>query len=570
MDFFKISSKYFSTNRQLLETTQTIPLLDETEEASIDLSDESIITFIKYVQHKKIQIDDDNVSSINYLSKKYEVSSLLSITNDYIAEHHQELALKILTVYQNNSKFDTSTYENILSEKLLYYIKNEQLLALKVPVLYRILEKYHKESKADDDRKEIFDFLLRCLQKYGREASPLFRFADFGSARSEYLNRLLTDYSEVFDSQFINSEMVNHFYEQQNEMIKINEESRILQEKTQKKLDDEIDAIRSEFEQKLQSSIDQMKKSIELKDKQIEDQKLQIMKLVNENNDIKSRLQDAENYVMKQKQTQTDAQQNNQQSPNESDNRAPNHSNNRGQNHGRGHGSNRGKGCGGNSKGGKPINVEINNQECSFLSKRMFFENPEDYLEVMQEDKESPLHPMQPFDVIIKDTHPMRAPILQAIDDLGFFQPSLIQSQAIPILNDEKKSLIAQGQSGSGKTVAFLVSMLLHVDGSKPFLQTICLCHTLELTMQNFKVFNNMNCYTKFEGDTCVKNDSNEEERAPSKTAQLLFGTPTSIIYWINKGVLDVKNVNFLVIDEADAILDKHSRVDRKIKPSIF
>ena len=101
----------------------------------------------------------------------------------------------------------------------------------------------------------------------------------------------------------------------------------------------------------------------------------------------------------------------------------------------------------------------------------MIKDNPDDYLKMMQNVQESPLHPMEPFDAIIKG--PIAGPILQVIDDLNFLQPTKLQSQAISILNDKKYGLIAQAQSGSGTTVAFLISMLLHVDGEQHYPQTI-------------------------------------------------------------------------------------------------
>ena len=129
-------------------------------------------------------------------------------------------------------------------------------------------------------------------------------------------------------------------------------------------------------------------------------------------------------------------------------------------------------------------------------------------MEVTQEDKELPLYPMQPFDAIINGKY--QSPIIQAIADLNLSQPSKIQSQVIPILNDEtnKHDLLAQSQIGTGNTISILVSMLLHVDGDKHNLQTIYLCHTRELTLQIFSDFTQMNKYTKFEGDFCIKNST--------------------------------------------------------------
>ena len=194
--------------------------------------------------------------------------------------------------------------------------------------------------------------------------------------------------------------------------------------------------------------------------------------------------------------------------------------------------------------------VEISTADSMELQKTMLTENQDDVLEMLRNDEKSALHPMKPFDEII--TGDISGPILQVIDDLGFIQPSKIQSQAIPILNEQKADLIAQAQIGSGKTIAFLVSMLLHIDKNIHLPQAICLCHARELTQQTFNVFTKMNEYTKFKGGICINN-----MEPPPKDAQLLFGTPASFNYNIKEGVIDITHVNLLVIDEADAILEK-------------
>ncbi|OHT08415.1 ATP-dependent RNA helicase DBP5 [Tritrichomonas foetus] len=185
---------------------------------------------------------------------------------------------------------------------------------------------------------------------------------------------------------------------------------------------------------------------------------------------------------------------------------------------------------------------------------RNAFKAHEDYaskLELSQNDKESPLYPMLPFDEIIKG--PVADPLLQILDELEFYQPSKIQSQAIPILNDgDKKDLIAQAQSGSGKTVAFIVSMILHVNPEVKKPQSICLCHTRELSEQTFKVFESLNKYTKYTAGRCVKNVED-----PSPDAQVIFGTAASFVFAIREKKIDPSEIKFLVVDEADTILEK-------------
>lgn len=98
--------------------------------------------------------------------------------------------------------------------------------------------------------------------------------------------------------------------------------------------------------------------------------------------------------------------------------------------------------------------------------------------------------------------------------------------------------------------------MLLYVDPEKHFPQTIYLCHTRELTIQIFSFFQKMNSYTKFTGAVCLVDEENPKE--PNNEAQLLFGTPTTFVHWIKNEKLDISQVNFVVIDEADAILLLH------------
>ena len=181
--------------------------------------------------------------------------------------------------------------------------------------------------------------------------------------------------------------------------------------------------------------------------------------------------------------------------------------------------------------------------------------DPDNYkLDIVQNGEQIALHPEAPFTEIIKG--PLRQLILQTISDLDFYQPSKIQSQAIPILNDlnDKKSLIAQAPSGSGKTIAFLTSMLLHVNPEVKAPQTLCICNTRELTEQVFDVFLQMNENTSFKGGFCLK-----DVEPATNDMQLIFGTTQSFITAIQKNTppLDVSHVNFLVIDEADALFNK-------------
>ena len=187
------------------------------------------------------------------------------------------------------------------------------------------------------------------------------------------------------------------------------------------------------------------------------------------------------------------------------------------------------------------------NQLKEYINK---YEASDNFDEYLQEDTQSPFHPLRPFDEIIEGN--LACPILQILDDLNFFQPSKIESQAISILNDTnyKHDLIAQSPSGTGKTLVFVTSMLLHIDREDHNLQTICLSPTEELSEQSFEFFKKMNEYTKFKVTICKEYD----EFLVDEYVQSLFATPTSIRKLIDNETIDFSTIKFVVIDEADFI----------------
>lgn len=166
--------------------------------------------------------------------------------------------------------------------------------------------------------------------------------------------------------------------------------------------------------------------------------------------------------------------------------------------------------------------------------------------DIEYENQDSPFYSINSFDDMIE-----KAEILQAVYDCGFDKPSKIQCQAIPNLaGPNPKDIIAQAQSGSGKTVAFITSMLLKVDPSIKSIQAICLCHTRELTLQSFDVFADLNEVAQYSGGIMMNNYED-----PPEDAQLIFGTPLAIKTMIIKKKLDVSNVKILIVDEADEIM---------------
>lgn len=218
-DFFKYSSAYFLKNQEDIKSIQNIQLIDEREGENIGLNNNIIESFIDYVQCKDITLTNENVVALNYLSKKYEIDTLTKFTSDYISNHHNELIIEILSIHQNDSTFDTSTYEDILSAHMIEYIDDDRLSNFPVQMLNRVMTKYQLKNKTIDSTDKIIDFLFKCLDKHGREASVLFSDIDFGKLRTKCIQKLLNGYSEIFDFHFINSNLMKTVYEMQNEIL---------------------------------------------------------------------------------------------------------------------------------------------------------------------------------------------------------------------------------------------------------------------------------------------------------------------------------------------------------------
>lgn len=278
-DFFKISSNFFSKNQEMLEQTQIIPLIEESEEENVEMTKENINNFIDFVQHKEIPINKENVISFNYLATRFEVRSLIDITNDYITRNRKEIALDILINHQSDSKFDSKPYESIISRNLSFYIKDERLVELNIPILDRILKEYfqkYRNPKEIKEMKEINDFIFRCLDKHGKSASSLFTYADFGEFRNEYLNKLLNEYSDIFDFHYINSETLKSLYERQSDVIFQNEKQKETLERELSNIKSQHSQELNELSMKYDKEIETMKSLLKTAQTAIEDMKMTI------------------------------------------------------------------------------------------------------------------------------------------------------------------------------------------------------------------------------------------------------------------------------------------------------
>jgi ATP-dependent RNA helicase DeaD len=147
-------------------------------------------------------------------------------------------------------------------------------------------------------------------------------------------------------------------------------------------------------------------------------------------------------------------------------------------------------------------------------------------------------------------------PTLQALQDVGYEKPSPIQEQAIPILL-QGEDIIGQAQTGSGKTAAFGLPIIEHVDPEVPEVQALVLTPTRELCIQ---VTQALRTYSSRKGVDVVAVFGGAPIR--SQQAQLragghiVVGTVGRVLDLLGRASLHLSDCRFVVLDEADEMLD--------------
>src|SRR3954453_879156 len=145
---------------------------------------------------------------------------------------------------------------------------------------------------------------------------------------------------------------------------------------------------------------------------------------------------------------------------------------------------------------------------------------------------------------------------LQALQDVGYEQPSPIQEQAIPVLL-EGRDMIGQAQTGSGKTAAFGLPMIEHVDPTEPEVQGLVLTPTRELCIQ---VTQALRAYAHPKGVDVVAVFGGAPIRSQQAQlrdgGQIVVGTVGRVLDLIQRASLILHSCRFVVLDEADEMLD--------------
>jgi ATP-dependent RNA helicase DeaD len=148
------------------------------------------------------------------------------------------------------------------------------------------------------------------------------------------------------------------------------------------------------------------------------------------------------------------------------------------------------------------------------------------------------------------------APVLKAVKQLGYEQPSPVQAQSIPILL-EGKNLLGTAQTGTGKTAAFALPFLSKLDDKQKSPQILVLTPTRELAIQVAEAFQS---YAKFIKGFHVLPiyggaDIGGQLRGLKRGAQVVVGTPGRMLDHLRRRSLDLSQVKGLILDEADEML---------------
>jgi ATP-dependent RNA helicase DDX19/DBP5 len=114
--------------------------------------------------------------------------------------------------------------------------------------------------------------------------------------------------------------------------------------------------------------------------------------------------------------------------------------------------------------------------------------------------------------------------------------------------------LIGQSQAGTGKTAAFALAMLKNVDPSNPNCQSICLAPSRELARQIIDNVGDIGKYTSSTYQLVIKDSIARNVRVQ---AQIVVGTPGSVLELIRRKLMDVSSVKLFVLDEADNMMDQ-------------
>ncbi|MEG1364865.1 MAG: DEAD/DEAH box helicase, partial [Cetobacterium sp.] len=145
--------------------------------------------------------------------------------------------------------------------------------------------------------------------------------------------------------------------------------------------------------------------------------------------------------------------------------------------------------------------------------------------------------------------------LISILNSSGIKQPTPIQTEAIPLIKNGN-DLIAQAQTGTGKTLAFLLPIFENMKSDDKNIQTLIITPTRELALQITEAAQKLNTSNKFNILSTYggKEISGQIEKLSNNT-QMVIGTPGRLLDHIRRKTIDLTKIKTLVLDEADQML---------------
>ena len=154
--------------------------------------------------------------------------------------------------------------------------------------------------------------------------------------------------------------------------------------------------------------------------------------------------------------------------------------------------------------------------------------------------------------------------LLKGVEDLGFTEPTNIQEKAIPVLLSGTKDLIGLAQTGTGKTAAFGLPLLQLIDPQQKHPQALIVCPTRELCLQIEKEIESFKKYLPTIHIVAVYGGSSisMQIRDIRRGIQIVVATPGRLIDLIERKAINLQQIKYVVLDEADEMLNMGFKED--------
>ncbi|THD27501.1 ATP-dependent RNA helicase dbp-5 [Fasciola hepatica] len=215
--------------------------------------------------------------------------------------------------------------------------------------------------------------------------------------------------------------------------------------------------------------------------------------------------------------------------------------------------------------------------EFSYLNKLLnskLVETHELDVEILRADPEHPLHSAKTFQEM-----GLNESLLRGVASMGYYKPSMIQEKALPsLIGSNPQNMIAQSQSGTGKTATFLLAMLSRLNAERQYAQCLCMAPTRELALQIASVGRQMAKYMNgVTFGTAVRGDQAAVDADGFVLNQVIVGTPGTVAQWVRctgPVRLDASRLITFVLDEADLMMEEEGflnitmRIKNKLSPA--